>query len=77
MAKRYYLHGDQHKDNPDLYYCRACDLFEKAEHFVDALHKGSHIDRYRKSLSLWKSYKPGGYERPSDSFNLVATGHLN
>lgn len=33
MKKRYYLHGDNHEDLTDSWFCAKCDDFVPLEHF--------------------------------------------
>lgn len=70
--RRYYVHGDLHEVQPNLYYCSNCDSFEPPSHFDDASHIKNRQERYIKSLSSLKSYKNHkNYFRPSDAQNII------
>jgi len=71
--KRYYLHGDRSEENPELYFCHACDVFLPAEHFQAPCRRcKDHMARYRYSVkALDNEIKIGsGYTRPPGSYNL-------
>ncbi len=75
VRTRYYVHGDHHEENPDMYYCARCDLFEPAQHFEDSDHVPTRAQRYEQSLQSWERYakKPNTkFYRPSDAANIIA-----
>lgn len=77
---RYYLHGDQHEDEGDKWYCARCDIFVPQEHFYrDESHAGPAGDKdYPRYLSGLKRLKitlengRGQYFRPSSPRNCIA-----
>ncbi len=71
-TKRYYVHGDLHESDPDVYYCAACDMFFDKAHFR-TYHVEANLDLYR-SDSRFLSYAISGgkYHRPDDPENLFA-----
>lgn len=59
---RFYIHGDQHKDDPLLFYCHRCDLFFSKDHFLEenCLRRKSlaekiiaHLERYIITKREW------------------------
>jgi len=70
--KRYYVHGDLHESDPDVYYCAACDMFFDKAHFR-TYHVEANLDLYR-SDSRFLSYAISGgkHHRPDDPENLFA-----
>lgn len=72
---RYYVHGDQHEETSNMYYCARCDLFTSAQHFEDANHVSTRAQRYERSLQSWERYSKmqntKSY-RPSDAENIIA-----
>jgi len=80
QVKRYYVHGDRHEARPALYYCRACDLFQPAQHFYNGDHPINHHKLYQSDLRLWNRRKRfralsaiggGTYARGQHPHNLV------
>lgn len=70
--KRYYIHGDRHETDPELYYCSACAMFFDAPHF-DKYHVEANVDLYRsEAKNLDKSLGSGDHQRPDDAENLFA-----
>ena len=70
--KRYYVHGDRHESDPDLYYCAACDLFFDKAHFWK-YHVEANLDLYRSgSRHIGNIISSGAHHRPDDPENLFA-----
>lgn len=71
---RFYVHGDQHEQEPLKYYCRACDHFELADHFSSAGHKDNgqqyfgHLRLWDRAIARWKLPQ----RRPRSAINLLA-----
>lgn len=71
---RFYIHGDQHEQEPLKYYCRACDHFELADHFSSAGHKDNgqryfgHLRLWDRAIARWKLPQ----RRPRSAINLLA-----
>lgn len=78
--QRYYLHGDQHEDGGDLWYCARCDVFfEQAHFYTDERHIGAEgnkdYTRYQQGLKRLKTLSKdtnGEYYRPADARNCIA-----
>lgn len=70
---RYYVHGDRVEDEPDSYYCAACDVFFPEAHFAKC-HCKDHYARYERSLKGFKQLIKNGskFTRPTHPFNLFA-----
>ena len=49
---RFYLHGDQHEELVQKYFCRACDQFMVADHFSSGVHE-DHGKRYFEAMKTW------------------------
>ncbi len=48
---RYYLHGDQKEDDPDLWFCSSCDAFVPEVHFAGGHHKKQNLSDYESYLA--------------------------
>lgn len=80
MRLRYYLHGDQHEDGGNKWFCARCDVFVLQEHFHrDQRHMGREGDkdypRYQKDLEGLTTYlenTEGRYSRPYSPRNCIA-----
>jgi len=74
--KRFYLHGDKHEDDPQQFFCRACDQFVDAAHFDSGKHNDNdHRSRYFDSLNRWDRGPARwklSHRRPTDAPNIVA-----
>jgi hypothetical protein len=72
--KRYYVHGDRSEENPEQYYCKACDVFFEESHFHNQCHCKDHFDRYKISLKAFNALIKNGsaFKRPSRPDNLFA-----
>ena len=72
--KRYYVHGDRSEEDPDSYYCAACDLFRPEAHFHGECHCTDHYARYTHSHKGLKTLLKNSREfmRPAAPFNLFA-----
>jgi hypothetical protein len=69
-TQRYYIHGDRHESDPDLYYCSACDRFFDAAHFGE-YHVEANVDLYRSDTRyLGNAMRNGDHHRPDDPVNL-------
>lgn len=84
---RYHLHGDLKEGTVDLYYCRCCDYFFPADHFLEhdhpdesyprAKHPRNHT-KYRQEVNMWISWNYHGiaqannFDRPINPPNLFA-----
>ncbi|MFN3703025.1 HNH endonuclease [Thermomonas sp.] len=66
-ANRYFLHGDADPDKIDIYYCVACDIFAKEDHFQ---HHGSENWRYLER-SIKKLQSSELAHRPENAHNLA------
>lgn len=70
---RYYLHGDQHEDDPTKYYCARCDVFFDAEHLASE-HQPDSLDRCLDAIDGWKK-RPADFHtrwrRPDDAVNCL------
>lgn len=74
---RWYAHGDQVENKPNLYYCASCDFFLPREHFAEhenTPHRKPNLDKYAESLKKWKKKysKLADFRRPSNPPNLFA-----
>ena len=72
---RYYVHGDRHEEKPDMYYCARCDFFEPREHFEDADHISTRVEKYERSLRSWAHHakqRNSKYFRPPHPENILA-----
>lgn len=71
-AQRYYIHGDRHESDPQLYYCSACAMFFDKAHFWK-YHVEANVDLYRSETEhLDKALSNGDYQRPPEAENLFA-----
>lgn len=50
---RYYLHGDQHADQPSRFYCRSCDEFVEARHFYAEHDQRETLKRALDAINRW------------------------
>lgn len=77
---RYYLHGDQHEDGGDKWYCARCDLFVAQQHFFSheshtAAEGNKDYPRYvdgLKRLKIFMKNTRGSYFRPPSPPNCIA-----
>jgi hypothetical protein len=70
MALRYYLHGDQKEGDPNLFFCRRCDLFKPEKHFHEE-HLNSPATDFELLLQTKKELTgQSGRSRPSKAGNL-------
>jgi len=53
-SRRYYLHGDQHEDDAEKFYCAQCDLFTEANHFFSQHPVEETLERCLNSLDRWE-----------------------
>ncbi|HXH64435.1 MAG TPA: hypothetical protein VNH42_02870 [Mariprofundaceae bacterium] len=70
--QRFYIHGDRHESDPDLYYCVACDMFLDQAHFAQ-YHVEANADLYHAAVNSIKEL-PGSSEhhRPENPENLFS-----
>ena len=79
MKTRYYLHGDQHEDGGDKWFCARCDSFVDQSHFYHSeRHVGSEGDkdypRYldgKKRLHISLGNSGGKLFRPPSPRNCI------
>jgi hypothetical protein len=70
QKERYYIHGDLHESDPDLYYCSACDLFFDEVHFRE-YHVEANVDLFHSDVRYLGNIMSGGtHHRPDDPVNL-------
>jgi len=69
---RYYLHGDRSEESPELYFCKQCDVFFKADHFQGQCRCKDHQEKYRSHLKAFKASVKSGSDatRPENADNL-------
>ena len=77
MKSRYYLHGDQHDDGGDKWFCARCDYFVPQEHFYrDERHMGREGDkdypRYQRDLKGLTNAEASTHYRPTSPRNCIA-----
>ncbi|RYE43567.1 MAG: hypothetical protein EOP24_27885 [Hyphomicrobiales bacterium] len=69
---RQYLHGDQHERHPSRLYCRQCDEFVTAEHFLERHDRRETLGRALDALTRW--HRPSNEDadmRPDNVHNIL------
>ena len=72
---RYYVHGDLHEEQPNMYYCARCDLLVPPVHFADPDHVSSRAERYERSLKSWAHHatnRNSKFHRPDYAENMIS-----
>jgi hypothetical protein len=75
---RYYLHGDQKEDDPELWLCSRCDAFVREVHFFEGLHQKEKLSDHERHTYERKRFpnilknSPGKWRRPTNPPNCLA-----
>ena len=71
-TNRQYLHGDQHEGHPSRFYCRQCDEFVAAEHFLQKHDRRETLGRALDALTRWhRPSNEDAYMRPDNVHNIL------